>query len=712
MTHSRQERIEKMVEKQVKLGNRCFIAFLVLGLLWPGWALADSIEKSRSGKADTVNTKFDEITVTGTRPRNPAMPETSPYAAQHNIVTEEKIKEQHVYDLPSTLRNVPGVMFQSKNLMGGQTNHSLYIRGRGANHPGADFAVEFDGVPRFGAIFGQVLGDGIAVPTIGSIEVFKSPQPSQFGTGYASVNILPKYMKVEGKEIKLDVSGGSYATFSQSMSGGVKQGPFDFYLSQSWVSTDGHTDHSRAQQQNYYANTGYEINKHWSVRLLANYVKSQTAAPRPDITPTAANSVSWPAAERFDTETMLTTLTLNHHYEKAIGYLKTYRNDTDFDLLQELTSGNRYAGGTDGLWSRQAMSLFGIRAKEKFHLWRGGEILFGADLDMAELKNTQRTYSGSAVAGINGGRAERLWNYPDTTLFSPYLAVSQMIGKEEGLHAIPSAGIRYFTHNEFEDKASTQAGLVVGYGQTDLAVRYARGVNYPSPVVVMNMVVNTAAVNNPAQYWEKINPEVVDHYEVSLTHTWPQKASLGITAFSDKGKDRFQAYMFGAIPTAFNDPIGKYKIEGWELTGTLTPIKTLEIFAAATWLSAKAQGNNSIERDHLPYTPEFQFQAGVNWTFLEHFRLSLDMQHLQDVYAGTSARSGSFNFSQLAESSKLDDFMLFNARLGYHFDYKSLGLRDAELFIAVNNMFDEDYEDARGYKMPGLTAFAGFSIRM
>jgi iron complex outermembrane receptor protein len=666
---------------------------------------------------------LEEITVIGTPYTNPVTPMNTRYGTQYNLVTEEQIKEQNAYDFQSTLRNVPGVMFQKKNLIGEQTSHSLYIRGRGSSHPSSDFAIQFDGVPRYGAIFGQVLGDSIAISTIGGIEVYKSPQPSQFGSGYASVNILPKYLTKEGQEIVLNFSGGSYYTFDESLSGGIKKGPFDIYLSQSFADTDGHRDsqhwaeaegrrdHSGAQQQNYYVNTGYQINKEWNFRLLANYVRSKTEAPMPDIKPTATNGVSWPGAERYDTETLLGTLTLNHQYEHFNGYLKGYWNDTDFDLLQELTNGRRYGSGTGGLWSRQEISLYGIRGKEKLLLWPGGEILLGADLDLTELKNTQRTYSGLAVAGINGGLAKRVWDYPDTTLFSPYLAISQFVGRSEGFHIIPSTGFRYFEHNEFKDKSVAQAGLVAGYGHTDLNMNYARGVNYPSPVVVMNLVVTNSPVTDPGQYWKKIKPEVVDHYEVGLTHTWPKIASLGATAFYDKGKDRFQAYMFGSIPTLFNDPIGKYKIQGLELTGTVTPVKNLEFFAGATWLEAKARGNNGIERDEMPYTPGFQFQAGGNWTFLDNFRLYMDMQHLRDLYQGTAARSGTFNFTQLTRSDKLDDITLVNARLSYRLNYKPLRLADSEIFLAVNNIFNQDYEYAKGYTMPGTTVFAGVSLK-
>ncbi len=658
----------------------------------------------------TPATTLEDLIVTETA-SNPTMPVITRYGTQHNVVTEEQIKEQNAPDFQSTMRNVPGVMFQSKNLMGSQTSHSLYIHGRGSSHPSADFAIEYDGAPRYGALFGQVLGDGIAVSTIGEIEIFKSPQPSEFGSGYALVNVLPRYLTEEGQEYELNFSGGSYATFNQGLSGGIKKGAFDIYLGQSWASTDGHVDHSRAQQLSGYANMGYQFNDEWNVRLLLNGVKSQTQAPMPDTTPTGTNGVNWPGAERYDTETVFATLTLNHNYKRFSGYLKAYCNETDFDLLQELNDGVRYANGTGGLWSQQEISLYGIRAKEKLTLWPGGEILAGLDFDMSELKNTQRTYSGLAVAGINSSLAERAWDYPDTTVVSPYLAVSQQVGHADTFHIIPSAGYRYFSHNEFESVSSYQAGIVAGYAHTDINFNYARGVIYPSPVVVMNAVSATSTITDPEQYWDSLDPEIVDHYEVGITHKWPELASIGATVFYDKGKDRFQAYMYGPVPLEFNDPIGSYKIRGTELTATLTPVKNLELFAGATWMEARATGSDGVEQDKMPYTPEFQFQAGLKWAFLEKFQLYLDMQHLSDLYQGTTRRTGTFNYSELGESAKLDDITLFNGRVSYRFDYPRFRLKDSEFFLAVNNIFNTDYEYAKGYEMPGTTVFAGFNLK-
>ncbi len=698
--------------KRIRGGGRGAGRKMLVGLVCVSLLLrAASVSAGDKEKKGDL-TVLDEITVVGTPDTRPVTPLNSRYGTQHNLVTEDQIKEQNSLDFQSTLRDVPGVMFQSKNMVGSQTSHSIYIRGRGSSHPSSDFSIEFDGAPRFGALFGQAMGDGIAVSTIGGVEVYKSPQLSQFGSGYASINIQPKYLKEEGRELVLDAGGGTFATVGQSLSGGLKKGPYDFYVSQSWMSTDGNREHSRAQQQNYYANLGYQFNREWNIRLLFNHVDSQTLAPRPDKAPTSTNGVSWPGAERYDTRTDFMTLTLNHSYDRAQGYLKAYWNDTTFDLLQELTGGKRYGNGSGGLHSQQDISLYGVRAKEKLHLWPGGEILLGADLDRSELKNSQRTYSGLAVPGINGGRAVRTWDFPGFTVVSPHIAVSQMIGSYAAFHVIPSAGYRYYSHNEFRDKSSSQAGLVVGYGHTDLTMNYSRGVNYPSPVVLMNMVLTSSPVSNADQYWKKIRPEVVDHYEIGLSHAWPGIASLGVTGFYDRGKNRYQAYMYGPIPTQFNDTIGHYTIRGLELSGKVTPVKKLELFAGATWLKARAIGNNGVESEHMPYTPGFQLQAGATWDFLDNFRLFTDLQHLRDLYQGTSMRTGSLNFTPLTKKDKLDDITLVNARLSYRFACKPLRLNDSELYVAVNNLFNQRYEYAKGYEMPGITAFAGFSMKL
>src|SRR4030042_759226 len=139
----RKEKPWMRAKRKVLIGFLICISFLLFNV---SMGVAEEEEKKEE------KTVLEEITVIGTPYSNPVTPMNTRYGTQYNLVTEEQIKEQNSYDFESTLRDVPGVMFQSKNLMGSQTSHSLYIRGRGASHPNSDLTVQFDGVPRFGAL--------------------------------------------------------------------------------------------------------------------------------------------------------------------------------------------------------------------------------------------------------------------------------------------------------------------------------------------------------------------------------------------------------------------------------------------------------------------------------------------------------------------------------------------------------------------------------
>lgn len=153
-------------------------------------------------------------------------------------------------------------------------------------------------------------------------------------------------------------------------------------------------------------------------------------------------------------------------------------------------------------------------------------------------------------------------------------------------------------------------------------------------------------------------------------------------------------------------------------------MESLEIFAGTTWLKARGTGDDGVERDRMPYTPAFTFQAGFNWDFMERFHLSGDYQHFQDMYAGTLARTSSTsspasNFPDLTNLNLLPDANVVNLRMDYGFGYKPLCLEKARLFVAVDNVLNSQYAYAletnasnkKGcYYMPGTTFMIGINL--
>ena len=642
------------------------------------------------------------VNVYGVANQPPSVPVTTNFGTQFNVVTEEQIRRQGALDFYDALRTVPGVMFQKKNIIGGQTSASLYMRGRGASHPSPDLHILFDDVPRSGVLYGQALADGIPTYALGGMEIYKYPQPSRFGSGYGMINFIPKYMTEEGTEFRIGVEGGSHGTIAQQVGAGAKVGIWDVYAVQSHVRTDGHVAHSAADQTSYYMNTGLQATDNWSIRLMANYVDASTQAPHNPLT----NARVYPT--RFDTETTLVTLTLANEYEIASGYIKGYYNNTNFYMV---------GGDTNTSTSKQSNDLYGLRARETFRLWEGSEIVTGFDLDKMDLENRRNWYTG---------RATDVWNFPSVTVFSPYLAVSQRFGSEEGFHIIPSAGIRYYNNSEFKNTTAPQAGLILGYANTNLHANYARGVNYPSPVVLQGMLPNTSL---PVGFdTKKLKPEIVDHYELGLSHTWDGIATIGATYFHDRGKDRFRAFMGNGSPDEafFYSSTSRYKVHGFELTGSLTPVEELELFAGATWMNVEATGDDGITRSKMPYTPKFTLQAGFKWNFYDNFTLSGDYQFLHDVYSDNSMRTAPLNrpasnFTQLTSTDKLKDISVANVRLEYAFDYESWKIKEGKVFVSIDNIFDNTYAYTQYkhpttgqrafYNMPGTTFMVGFDLK-
>jgi iron complex outermembrane receptor protein len=214
---------------------------------------------------------------------------------------------------------------------------------------------------------------------------------------------------------------------------------------------------------------------------------------------------------------------------------------------------------------------------------------------------------------------------------------------------------------------------------------------------------------------------------VGLVHALPGIFTIGGTYFHDKGKDRTRAYMFGAAAPNelfFNSTISRYRIQGVELTGSMTPTESLRIFGGSTWLRAKGPGDDGIERDNMPYTPSFTFQTGFNWDISNRFHFNGDYQHFQDMYAGTAARTSSpaspaSNFAALTNLNLLPDANVVNLRMEYDFALKSLYLEKAKLFLAVDNALNSKYAyaletNASGkkgyYYMPGTTFSMGINL--
>jgi len=137
----------------------------------------------------------------------------------------------------------------------------------------------------------------------------------------------------------------------------------------------------------------------------------------------------------------------------------------------------------------------------------------------------------------------------------PYAGLSQEI-LSEAAGASPSAGIRYYSHSDFDPQWAPQAGLVLRNPDTDIHASYGRGVSYPGIFV--------AAQSN--LFWAETRagrpgPGDGGHFEAGVSHSFTRRIRADVTFFHDKGQNRFILVTVPAPPHYEN--IAEFRIQGW-----------------------------------------------------------------------------------------------------------------------------------------------------
>jgi len=597
--------------------------------------------------------------------------EVNRYGSQVTTVSKEQISNLNAQDLPSALRRVPGVIISRHNPVGsfgGGEGGAVFIRGQGSSRPGAEIQMLVDGIPKFVSIWTHPLMDVLSVDVIDNVEVYKGAQPVLYGNmAFGAVDIETKRKLDQGFYTSLQGGYGSHNTWVEVLEHGGKVNKWDYYLIQSYRSSDGHRENADGELQNYFGRIGYDLNNHWNLSVILNHTNNWADDPGPA-------DGSRPSDGRFSTKDYFSVATLSNSYHWGAGYLKFYIESGKIDWVDQ--------SGTPGLDTLTDYQNRGIRARETFMLWEGGEMMLGLDLD----------YIGGEVDVLDPSAPKA--HFPEETwrMVAPYLAFSQLIGSKQGFYMIPSAGFRYIDHNQYDNEFAPQAGLILGYKNTQLNTFFSRGVNYPGIYVKVQDELFLPRLNQ----WQSLNPELVNHYEIGISHQIGEIAKMDLTYFYNDGQDRIVVSPPPPFPPLFKN-IGDYTTRGIEGTITLRPLPDLTFFAGFTYLDA--------DPEDLPYSPEWSGSSGVNYRFFERFQISFDGLYVDDQFVTSWARRAG-----AVSVDKVDSYFLLNGKLTCDFRLPWHGIQSTA-YVAGENLTDTDYEQKKGYPMPGLSGMVGVAFR-
>jgi iron complex outermembrane receptor protein len=587
------------------------------------------------------------------------------YGSAATIVSDRQIEDLNAYDLANALRRTPGVSISRYNPVGsfgGAEGGAVFIRGRGQSRPGADIKAFFDGVPVYIGVWNHPLLDILPVNTVERIAVHKSPQPQVFGNAVAAIELVPKRLP-EGRASAANarIAAGSFATRIAQADYGSRSGAFDMLLGGGYMRSDGHRDDGDGRLANGLARVGLQLSPNWSVGALALASENEARDPGPENQPRLKNG-------EYQTRLGLGALTLSHRHDRAQGEIRLYATDGRGYWLRQAGT----AGDTLTDWTQR-----GLRAREQLAPWPDGEVVVG--LDVENVRGDVRFRPTNAPA--------RTFEGPTLRIASPYVAVSHRIAVGQW-RLTPSVGLRWYDHNTFGSESAPHAGLVLEHGPLALRFNAARGINYPGlDVIVFSQNVIPAL----GQSWRNLTAERVDHVEVGARYALGRTLSLDLALYRDRGADRYVFVPPPPPPPVFTNR-GGATVKGAEATLTWQPQTDRSLFVGVTRQSAAPES--------LPYTPESSIVAGGSASF-GPWRLSADAQYLGSQFVLSQSRSAT-----AVNTQKVGSYALLNARLGYR------ALRAVELFIAVENLADEDYALRPGYPMPGRSAMFGVSASL
>ncbi len=640
-----------------------WLGFLIIFL---SWSVTGAAEES------VAPVKLDDIQVVAT----PIIEgnEVNSYAGEKTTVGEQQVEDLNAQDLGTALRTTPGVTISRFNQIGsfgGGEGGAVFIRGFGSSRPGSEIKMYIDGVPMYMSVWNHPLLDLMTIDPAQAIEVYKSPQPEEFGNAFAAINLVPKQQTSKGISAKAQAQGGSYHTFIGTAESGGKFENWDYYVGGGYRRSYGHREDAEGSLTDGYGRLGYQINENWGLSVFSLWDDNSAKDP---------GKVGAPPAERlgiYQTNSWLTLGKITNHFEKADGDFKFYYNTGNGDWLNEPGSD---PGVTSNLYN--TFTYYGFKAKENFYLWQGGQATLGLDWEQTEGKYNKLYSTGEWDN----------WKGHNFNILSPYGAVSHLFGDKNDFYAIPSAGVRFYDNSDFDNEWAPHAGVVLGYQDTRLHARYSRGILYPGLDVV---VMSEEVIKALGKSWESLTAEKVNHYELGISQKFMHIALLEVTGFYDDGSDRYVINPPPPFPPTYENT-EKYKIRGVETALTISPLKGLSVFGGFTYLST--------DPGNLPYAPTATITGGLNWRFLNHLQLSLDSQYVSSMFVNSQARrEGAEN------TNKIGSYYLVNGKLSYFLPIHQLQT-NAEIFLAGENLTNVNYEYQPGYPMPGATGTLGVRV--
>jgi iron complex outermembrane receptor protein len=145
----------------------------------------------------------------------------------------------------------------------------------------------------------------------------------------------------------------------------------------------------------------------------------------------------------------------------------------------------------------------------------------------------------------------------------------------------------------------------------------------------------------------------------------------------------------------------KISLAGFELSGEIYPTKDLIFKLGYTYNNGRDRSKDRVT-DNVIFIPEHKIDIGVKY----NIPYIITLIDLTGVYVSESYNQLPTPQKPDQEAIKTGDHFIMNARISKSF------LKRYEAYLAINNIFDSDYESEYGFPGLGRNFYVGFSVKL
>ncbi len=236
-----------------------------------------------------------------------------------------------------------------------------------------------------------------------------------------------------------------------------------------------------------------------------------------------------------------------------------------------------------------------------------------------------------------------------------------------------TSGIRYNDHSVFgnETTYSASASYYIEATETRLRTSWATGYRAPS----------LYELNDPSYGNSDLTPEESESWDIGFEQTVNNDIDFGVTYFRNKTTDSIEWVW----------PSGYSQVDGIKITGVETYINYRATDDLTLNFSHTYQRTEDEERNvqDLQYRPNHKFTAMANWQVNDRLNLNINGNYVDSRSTSNGGQKSLHGYTlvNIAATYKLTD--------------------DLQIYGKIDNLLDQDYEEAVGYNTYGITTYVG-----